>query len=69
MIADNFRSDIMNVRNRMADVVKLRCNVCQEFLKLIICDGWQLVVYNKAKDEVTKNGKFKDKYIPIYEKM
>lgn len=44
MIADNFRSDIMNVRNRMADIVKLRCNVCQEFLKLIICDGWQLVV-------------------------
>lgn len=26
-------------------------------------------MYNKAKDEVTKNGKFKDKYIPIYEKM
>ena len=59
----------MNVRNRMADVVKLRCNACQDFLKLIIHDGWQQVIYSKAKDEVTTNGRYKDKYISAYEKM
>lgn len=29
----------MDVRKRMADVVKLRCNVCQDFLKLIVADN------------------------------
>lgn len=59
----------MNVRNRMADVVKLRCNSCQDFLKMIIADGWQQVIYNKAKNEVASNGRYKDKYISAYEKM
>lgn len=59
----------MNVRNRMANVVKLRCNACQDFLKLIIHDGWQQIIYNKAKNEVTTNGRYKDKYISAYEKM
>ena len=59
----------MDVRNRMADVVKLRCNACQDFLKMIIADGWQQFIYNKAKKEVETNGRYKDKYISIYEKM
>lgn len=59
----------MNIRNRMADVEKLRCNICQDFLKLIIQPGWQQVLYNKAKEEVDKNSKFKDKYIAAYRKM
>ncbi len=59
----------MDVRNRMADVEKLRCNVCQDFLKLIIQPGWQQILYDKAKKEVETNSKFKDKYIAAYEKM
>ena len=59
----------MDVRNRMADVVKLRCNACQDFLKMIIADNWQQFVYNKAKREVETNGRYKDKYISAYEKM
>ena len=59
----------MDVRNRMADVIKLRCNVCQDFLKLIITDNWQQFIYEKAKKEIDKNGRYKDKYIPAYEKM
>lgn len=59
----------MDVRNRMADVVKLRCNACQDFLKMIIKQGWQQVLYDKAKDEVDNNGRYKDKYIAVYEKM
>lgn len=59
----------MNIRNRMADVEKLRCNICQDFLKLIIQPGWQQVLYDKAKKEVDTNSKFKDKYIAAYRKM
>lgn len=59
----------MDVRNRMADVIKLRCNVCQDFLKLIITDNWQQFIYEKAKKEIDNNGRYKDKYISAYEKM
>ena len=59
----------MDVRNRMADVVKLRCNACQDYLKLVINDGWQQIIYNKAKNEITTNGRYTDKYISAYEKM
>lgn len=59
----------MDVRNRMADVVKLRCNACQDFLKLVIRPNWQQNLYNKAEKEITNNTKYKDKYIAVYEKM
>ena len=59
----------MDVRNRMADVIKLRCNACQDFLKMIIADGWQQFIYSKAKNEIDNNGRYKDKYISAYEKM
>lgn len=59
----------MNIRNRIADVIKLNCYTCQAFLKMIIVDGWQYVFYNKAKREVGSNGKYKDKFIVAYEKM
>ena len=60
---------LMDVRNRMADLVKLRCNACQDFLKMIIADNWQQFIYNKAKREVENNGRYRDKYISVYEKM
>ena len=59
----------MDARNRMADVVKLRCNACQDFLKMIITDGWQQRVYDKAEKEVSRDGKYKNNYIAGYEKM
>lgn len=59
----------MNIRNRMPDVVKLRCNACQDFLKMVIKDGWQQVVYDKAKNEINGNGRFKSKYADAYTKM
>lgn len=59
----------MDVRNRMADVVKLRCNACQDFLKMILKEGWQQKLYDKAQYEVTNNTRFKDKYIAVYEQM
>lgn len=59
----------MDVRNRMADVVKLRCNACQDFLKMTIAKDWQSVVYDKAMSEYKNNTRLKDKFIPAYEKM
>ena len=59
----------MDVRNRMADVVKLRCNVCQDFLRMILEEGWQKELYKKADYEVTNSTHFKDKYIATYEQM
>ena len=42
----------MDVRNRMADVVKLRCNVCQDFIRMILKEGWQKELYKKAQEEI-----------------
>lgn len=59
----------MEIRNRMADVVKLRCNACQAFLRMYLSNGWQQKLYDKAHDAVTNGRKHKDKYIAAYEKM
>lgn len=59
----------MDVRNRMADVTALRCKMCQGFLKLILKDGWQNELYQKAEKEIKGQTRFKDKYIPVYENM
>ena len=45
----------MDVWNRMVDVEKLRCNVCQDFLKLISQPGRQRILYDKAKKEAEAN--------------
>lgn len=58
----------MEVRNRMADVVKLRCNACQDFLKMVIRPDWQTELYAIAKNAIDSN-KFADNYIAAYEKM
>lgn len=59
----------MDVRNRMADVVKLRCNVCQDFLKLVVVDDWKDRLYTRAEQQVKNNLRYKDNYKPIYNKM
>lgn len=58
----------MRIRNRIADVVKLRCNVCQDFLEMVLPCGWQESVYSKAATEVRSNST-RGKYIAVYEKM
>ncbi len=58
----------MEIRNRMSDVVKLRCNACQDFLKMILIDNWQEELYRVAQDRVEK-GPCKDKYRDAYNKM
>ena len=58
----------MEIRNRMSDVVKLRCNACQDFLKMAIKPGWQKEIYDIAKDAIEHN-KYADNYRPAYEKM
>ena len=59
----------MEIRNRMANVVKLRCNACQDFLEIILNDGWQQQLYEKAKSEIESNSRYKDKYISAYKEM
>ena len=39
----------MDIRNRMTDLSKLRCNVCQDFLRMIAQPNWQKQLYAKAK--------------------
>lgn len=59
----------MDVRNRMADISKLRCNICQDFLRMIARPNWQQRLYDKAKYAIESGAGYKDKYIPAYEKM
>lgn len=58
----------MEIRNRMADVVKLRCNTCQDFLKMVIQFNWQKELYNIAQDDIEHNCHI-DNYRYAYEKM
>lgn len=58
----------MEIRNRMSNVVKLRCNACQDFLKMVIQPGWQQKLYDIAKDAIERN-RYADNYRPAFEKM
>lgn len=59
----------MEIRNRLEDVDKLRCNVCQDFMKLVIRPGWQQILYNFAETAINNNLSYKEKYRLVYEKM
>lgn len=59
----------MNVRNRMADITKLRCNAYQDFLKLISPSDWKNRFYLKVKDSVESKSPTKNKYLNAYEKI
>lgn len=60
---------MMNIQNRMDDVVRLRCHVCQEFMKMIAQPGWQRELYALAETAIKYNLSFKEKYLPAYKKM
>lgn len=49
----------MNIRNRMDDVVSLRCHACQDLLKMIIQPGWQEKLWEETGE----------KYAAIHEEM
>lgn len=51
----------MKIRNRTADVVELRCHVCQDFMKMIAVDNWRTLLCPFIKDSVT--GPHKDNYV------
>lgn len=59
----------MDIRNRMADVVKLRENVCQEFINFFLNDNWQQELFELARDEVKNNTPQKVRYKGTYDKM
>lgn len=58
------RRNKMDIRNRMNDVVKLRCNACQVFLKMIISDNWQQDLYKIASSKRNEMV-----YDAVYKKM
>lgn len=60
----------MDISNRMHDVVKLRCNACQDFLKMILPDNWRELIYKKAESAYLGRDRApKAKYAAVYEKM
>ena len=59
----------MKASNRLEDVFKLVNQSSQDFVKLVIKGNWQNQIYLKAEDEVKNNGKYRDKYILVYNYM
>ena len=54
----------MKIKNRTADVVELRCHICQDFMKMIADDNWRAILYSFIQREV--KGQYKDNYIEQY---
>ena len=57
----------MKIRNRMADVVELRCHICQSFLKMIVCEDWRQELYRFTQEKI--KGPYKDNYIEQHKIM
>ena len=58
----------MDIRNRMNDIVALRCHVCQAFLKMVLVPDWKEKLYRETQNAVERNS-YKDNYIEAYNKM
>lgn len=58
----------MDAVNRIGEIKKLRTNACQDFLSLIIQNGWQNQLYKIAESAV-KNNVNKLSYSGIYNQM
>ncbi len=58
----------MEIRNRIANVMKLSCNTYQDFLKMVIKPDWQKKLYDIAKNAIVHN-RYADNYRPAYKKM
>ncbi len=61
---------MMDIRNRMDDVITMRCHVCQEYLSMKIKKtNWQNVLYKIAKNAIDKKLSYATSYVSAYEKM
>ena len=54
----------MEIKNRLPDVYNLMAETCQDYLRLIVKDGWQQQFYSKVEEG--KEGVHKNKYIEAY---
>lgn len=59
----------MEARNRMADVVKLRCNILQDYMKMILPKDWRDKLYRKAEKYVENKTDLRLKYLAVYDRM
>ncbi|MBE6742519.1 MAG: hypothetical protein E7570_09515 [Ruminococcaceae bacterium] len=62
----------MDVNNRIADVIKLRSNICQKFLHLKLDNNvqWKSVVYEKVRIKIeNKTPYYTSNYSCLYEKI
>ena len=57
----------MKIGNRSDDVIKLRCHICQTFIKMIAVDNWRTVLYPFVQEKI--KGPYKDKYVEQYKAM
>ena len=58
----------MDIRNRLADVDRIRCRILQDFLKMVICPNWRENLFEYVKNQITQNQNI-SVYKPIYNKM
>lgn len=54
----------MKIKNRTADIVELRCHICQDFMKMLVVDDWKKILYPFIQNAI--NGPYKDNYIEQY---
>lgn len=58
----------MDILNRKADVDRLKCIVCQDFLRMIVVPNWQPLIMQHCANEINKKT-YADKYREAYSKM
>lgn len=58
----------MHIMNRTADITKLRCLACQDFLKMIVVEGWKELWYEVVNSYMQKK-QFTSIYRPAYDEM
>ena len=39
----------MHIRNRISDIKKIRCNACQDYLKMVAVEDWKNQLYEKTQ--------------------
>lgn len=59
----------MELRYRQKAVEELVCNAAQDYLKMVLQQGWQNKMYKYADSVIKGNELFKDKYISVYKTM
>lgn len=56
----------MHIRNRISDIKKIRCNACQDYLKMVAVEDWKNQLYEKTQIAVKYSPA---KYKPAYKIM